>query len=144
MYNMKDLFITTMIKASVKDWDTIYVAIDWHDTITESTYNNSTALKFTPNAIEALQLLTSIPEFKLILFTSSYMEKCEELINVLATHDIKIDWVNENPEVENTKFGDFNDKFYYNILLDDKAGFDPEDDWGDIVEFAVEHKENGS
>lgn len=139
MMNMRDLFYTTMVRAKAKEWDTLYVAIDWHDTITESTYDASTALKFYPEAIKALQLLSFIPEFKLILFTSSFDQKTNELIKVLKSHNIKIDYVNANPEVENTKFGDFRQKFYYNLLLDDKAGFQPEMDWGYIIEFALEH-----
>lgn len=136
---MYELFSNTIDIGEEKGWDTIYIAIDWHDTITESTYDNTTALKFTTNALKALQLLSFIPKFKLILFTSSYMPKCMELIDVLATHNITIDWVNENPEVENTDFGDFSSKFYYNILLDDKAGFKPDDDWGDVIEFVVNY-----
>lgn len=40
--------------------------------------------------------------------------------------------VNSNPDEKDTKTGDFSKKFYFNILLDDRAGFQPETDWLEI------------
>ena len=43
---------------------------------------------------------------------------------------IEFSYINENPEVAGkTEWGDFDTKMYANVLLDDKAGFDPEEDW---------------
>jgi hypothetical protein len=42
---------------------------------------------------------------------------------------INIDYINSNPDVVNTEYGDFSRKPYFNIIIDDKAGFEPETDW---------------
>ena len=87
------------------------------------------------NAKEALQLLTKRKEVKLILFTSSYPPAILPVVEMMEDNEIFFDYLNENPEVENTATGYFNDKFYYNIFLDDKAGFDPYEDWQAILDF---------
>ena len=50
-------------------------------------------------------------------------------------HDIYSWEFNFNPTIENTQTGCFDDKFYFSILLDDKAGFDPDTDWKLIYEY---------
>ena len=40
----------------------------------------------------------------------------------------------ENPEIESNRYANFTKKFYYDILLDDKAGFEP-NDWFEIYNF---------
>jgi hypothetical protein len=47
----------------------------------------------------------------------------------LLQHGIVIDYVNENPECVDTKLATFTDKFYFNVILDDKAGFEGDTDW---------------
>ena len=47
-------------------------------------------------------------------------------------NEIKIDFINENPLCPNTELCDFSGKFYMDILLEDKAGFVGETDWGTI------------
>jgi len=42
---------------------------------------------------------------------------------------IFFDYVNENPEYENLSFACFDTKFYYDIGIDDKFGFDANIDW---------------
>ena len=43
------------------------------------------------------------------------------------------DYFNENPEVKNTATGDFSMKIYFNVMIDDKAGFE-KSDWENVVE----------
>ena len=50
----------------------------------------------------------------------------------LKDNGIVFDYLTENPEVPNTENGNFTDKFYYNFLLDDKAGFYPTEDWDKV------------
>ena len=63
------------------------------------------------------------------------MKLKQRAIKNLSEYNIKIDFFNNNPEAKNTEYGDFTVKPYYNILLDDKAGFDPEEDWRIIYNF---------
>ena len=37
--------------------------------------------------------------------------------------------------IKDTDFQDFSEKPYFNILLEDKAGFDPNKDWELILEY---------
>ena len=57
----------------------------------------------------------------------------------LDENDIHFDYVNENPEIHalssDPKSSDFSDKFYFNVGIDDKFGFDPENDWVDLYDF---------
>ena len=48
------------------------------------------------------------------------------------------DLINNNPEFKKTDICDFTEKFYFDILLDDKAGFEGEKDWKDIYNFLIE------
>ena len=114
-----------------KNWDTIYWAIDLHDTIIESDYKdwNVNEVKFYPYALSFLEMISNRPENKLILFTSCSWETGNRIMSDLRKKNVKFHYFNENPEVKNTVTGYFNDKFYYNIVLDDKAGFDPNEDW---------------
>ena len=50
-------------------------------------------------------------------------------------HDIYSWEFNFNPAIENTKTSCFDDKFYFSVLLDDKAGFDPDTDWKLIYDY---------
>jgi hypothetical protein len=116
-------------KALNRKWNKIYWAIDIHDTILKSTYSNELLSEnlFYPGAKEFLKFLSSRPDSILILYSSLINEK--EYLDFFESHDIYFSYVNKNPEVQNTEYANFNDKFYFNILLDDKAGFDGEKDW---------------
>lgn len=67
----------------------------------------------------------------LILYASSHPNEIEKYISDLKAHNIIFNYVNENPEIDNTKgsFGHYDKKPYFNVLFDDKAGFDPINDW---------------
>ena len=41
---------------------------------------------------------------------------------------------NENPEVGNTSFQNFEVKPYFNVGIDDKFGYEPETDWVKVIE----------
>jgi hypothetical protein len=68
----------------------------------------------------------------LILFTSSHDEYVKEYLDIFKQLGVYFKYHNENPECPSTDIGDFSRKFYFNVLLDDKAGFDPLNDWGKI------------
>lgn len=109
-----------------RKWDTIYLAVDLHDTIFESNYEGLSDV-YMPNAKDALQTISTYQEIKIILWSSTYDSDISHYLEILKSDGIRVDYFNENPEAENTKGGDFARKFYFNILLDDKAGFEPSD-----------------
>jgi hypothetical protein len=53
---------------------------------------------------------------------------------VVQRFDLNFNGINCNPECPSTDLCDFQDKFYFNFLLDDKAGFDGTKDWREIYE----------
>lgn len=125
--------INTFSKKAEKNWDTLYWAIDIHDTCIAANYKaNDIPTEFYPKAKEVLQRLTSRKDCCLILFTCSHPHEIEKYIELFKTHGIEFKFVNENPDAKNTAYGYFEKKFYFNFMLDDKAGFDPNTDWAVI------------
>lgn len=118
-----------------RGWDQLYFAVDLHDTITQSTYKRNESKKkvFYSWALETLKFFSSCKLLSLILYTSSYQDYLEEYYRLFKKNKIFFKYLNENPDCPSTKTGDFSKKFYYNVLLDDKAGFNPWKDWKTIL-----------
>lgn len=83
------------------------------------------------HAVEVMQILSKRDDISLILFTCSHPSEIEKYIEYFNSYNIKFDYINENPEVKTDTqgYGNYDKKFYMNILFDDKAGFDPHTDW---------------
>ena len=115
-----------------KGWEKTYWAIDLHNTIIPSSYNkDKNDYKMYPFAAEALRELTKRNDVCIILFSSSFESELEKTRNFFVDYEIFIDFTNENPECPNTEYADFSKKFYFDVLIDDKAGFDTKW-WEDI------------
>lgn len=117
---------------SERNWDTVYWAVDLHGTVLESNYETGGYQWINPNIPVYLRALNRLPETKIILWSSVHEADKEGVVAFFTEHGIKVDWFNENPEVTNTTTGNFDQKFYFSILVDDKAGFDPSD-WPEAV-----------
>lgn len=112
-----------------RGWDTIYLAVDFHDCLFAGKYGSDQDFVFSPGAERVMRWASLRPDIKLIAFTCSYAHDFERVNKWLATHGIKFDYLNCNPECGDTQLASFSKKFYFNILLDDKAGFEAEKDW---------------
>lgn len=113
-----------------RGWKKLYWAIDLHDTIIPGTYSKfNEGRELYPHALEVLRLLTGREDMCLILYTSSHHESVQDIMKWLNAQNIWFDYVNENPECPSTDLCDFDAKLYFNILLDDKAGFYGPTDW---------------
>jgi hypothetical protein len=123
-------------KLHERDWDKIYVVIDLHETMIKPTYQSDDVFDFYEGVLETLKIMSNCEKISLILFTSSHSGYRFEFMKYMCFNEhIYFDHHNDNPEVANTTYGCFNDgKFYYDVLIDDKAGFDPEEDWVKIQE----------
>lgn len=121
-----------------KEWYETYWAIDLHGTIIKPNYKDVTyPAEYYPYAKKALQMLSKRPDIKLILFTSSFPREIEEYLKKFETDEIHFDAVNENPGIssQNGNFGYYEKKFYFNVMIEDKAGFDPETEWMQIYNY---------
>jgi len=116
-----------------RKWDTLYVLLDVHGVIIPGSLHGDNELKFISDAcIEVLRWFSSRKDIRIILWTSSYTKEITKIIEWLDKYNIEIDYVNFNPECINTAYADFRDKPYFNILIDDKSGFEPDKDWGEL------------
>lgn len=111
----------------------IYWAVDLHGVVFNSNYAKGGYQFTNPSAVEALRLISRVADYRLILWSSCHPDEYQSIIDFLASHNIAVDYFNENPEIGNTASGNFEKKFYFSILLDDKAGFDPVTDWDAIL-----------
>ena len=120
--------------AKERKWKKMYWAIDIHGTILEPNYKyGNLPKKFFEGAKETLQELTNRPEICLILYTCSHPSEIVGYLQFFAGHNIYFEYVNQNPEVTTASYGYYVDKLYFNVLLEDKAGFNPATDW-DIIQ----------
>lgn len=139
IFNIKRAF--RMMKE--RGWDRIYWLIDLHDTVFEGDYRvGSVGGEFYPRAKEVLQRLSQREDVVLIIWSCSYGEIIQDTIEWFREHGIQIDYGNENPECPDTPRASFDKKFYFNIILDDKAGFVGETDWH-LVEQELNDIEEG-
>lgn len=115
-----------------RDWNKTYWFVDVHGTILKPNYQyGNTPSDFYPLAKETLQLISKLPDICMILYTCSHPHEINEYLELFEENDIHFQYVNENPEVPTDKngYGNYDKKPYMNVLLEDKAGFDPDNDW---------------
>ena len=117
-----------------KGWEKIYVVVDIHDTILRACYENEEVYDYMPYAREALQLLSCRDDICLILWSGCYPDRLVAYRERFARDGIHFDYINENPEVGNTPFQNFDRKLYFNVGIDDRFGFEPETDWIRVME----------
>ena len=113
----------------------IYIMVDVHNTILKPTFDKKETFEYFTYAKETLQLLSENENIKLIMWTSSYDEKIKIYLKHFEENGIIFNFVNENKEYGNVSFACFDTKFYYDIGIDDKFGFDAEHDWKEIYTF---------
>lgn len=143
MSNIIKSFEDAFGRSKAKGWDRVYVMVDLHGTIFKPCYHSEEKFEYYPWAKETLQLMTKFRmglfDIKLILWTSSTDESLKPYIRKFQNDLIWFSYINENPEViaqpTDPKSSNFTDKYYFNVGLDDKFGFDPEHDWSEIYKF---------
>lgn len=118
-----------------KGWEYLYFMIDIHNTVIKPSYDKSTDFEFFPYAKETMQLICKQKDIKTIMWTSTYPETIELYQDEFWKYGIVFDFVNENPDFEDDYIRCFIDKFYYDIGIDDKFGFDAETDWKEIYDY---------
>ena len=118
-----------------RKWDKMYWAFDVHGTIIKPNWEQGNIpTEFYPFAKEAMQLISSKKEIVTMLYTCSLPEEIPLYKELFTNASIRIDYVNENPEVKSQGYGYYETKPYFNVLFEDKAGFKPERDWEKVIE----------
>lgn len=121
-----------------ESWNYVYYAFDLHGTVIVPNYKTGEIPKeFYPHAKETLQMLSKREDIVMYIYTCSHPHEQEQYVEYFKSLGINFRWVNENPEVEtqNNGYGYYEDKPYFNVLFEDKAGFDPNKDWEDVLDY---------
>lgn len=129
-----------------KEWYETYWVIDIHKTVIQATYDiKDDSVKYYPYAKEVLQILTQRKDINLIMWTSSFSNVIDEYIKKFAIDNILFNSINENVDIssKNGNFGFYEQKFYFNVLFDDKAAFLPNRDWKPIYDLLIEYEKVG-
>jgi len=112
-----------------RGWTELYYFIDIHNTVLYPDYTNNQPLVFYKHAKEVLQYLSTRNDIVLCLYTCSHQHEIVKYLQYFRDHNIDFKYVNRNPDAKNTTYGNYEDKPYFNVLFEDKAGFDAETDW---------------
>jgi hypothetical protein len=124
-----------------KDWPVIFFAFDIHGTMIKPNYQvGNIPTEFYPMAKEVLQLISRRKDIVMILYTCSHPHEIEEYLTMFRENDIYFKFVNENLDVPTNinGYGNYDKKPYFNVLFEDKAGFDAETDWFEVAEFLLD------
>ena len=121
-----------------RNWDTVYWAVDLHGTVLKANYENGGYEFINSAAARALKYISTRPESKIILWSSLHDEEWDKVVAFLKEAGVVVHYCNENPEVPNTDTGNFSSKFYFSILVDDKAGFSP-NEWDEVAKAVENH-----
>jgi hypothetical protein len=112
-----------------RGWEKLYWCIDVHDVILEGVYKkNNDGARYLPNALKVLRYLSKRSDTVLILWTSSHGEPTRTVLENLRKEEVYFKFVNENLDCPSNELCNFDRKFYFNILLDDKSCFE-KNDW---------------
>lgn len=113
-------------------YDKCYIMVDLHNTVFVPTFDNPENFNYFKLAKQCLQILSKFPWVKLIMWTSCYPDKIQMYLKHFWENNINFDYVNENPECKNSSYACFDNKFYFDIGIDDRFGFDAKNDWADL------------
>lgn len=118
-----------------KGWDKIYVAVDIHETMMKPTWSSQKSTEYYDYCQIVLHHLSNREDVCLIQWSSSSPVNNLDYQKEFRSRGINFNYINSNPEVQSTDYADFDSKFYANVIIDDKAGFDPEKEWLNLLIF---------
>jgi hypothetical protein len=125
-------------KQKERKYQYLYWCIDIHGVILTPTYElNNIGATYYPYCLKTLKILSDSPDQKIILWSSSHSNQLESVRRNLEDKGVDIDFINSNPDYTISEICDFSQKFYFDILLDDKAGFEAESDWEEIYNYLL-------
>ncbi len=127
-------------RKKARNWDKTYWGFDIHETMIISNWSvEELPLEFYPEVKEVMQMISKQEDIVCIIFTCSHPEQIVVYQEYFKKNDIHFDYINENPDVLNRAYGNYDKKPYFNVLFEDKAGFDPEEDWAKVKQVFLEY-----
>ena len=121
-------------KSKERKWNKTFWAVDIHDTILKGNYDeNNLPTEWFPLAKEACKMMSDRSDIELILYTCSWPEEIKKYLVFFEESGIHFKFANSNGDVPNSGLGHYNNKPYFNVLFEDKAGFHP-DDWEIVID----------
>ncbi|MEG0870023.1 MAG: hypothetical protein RSD49_01610 [Hafnia sp.] len=118
--------------AQERNYNIVYWALDLHGTCIHSNYQQNTYNWINEDCLPALRSIAAHEETRIILWSSLHPDEIPNVVKFFEENGIKVFAVNENHSEGNTTTGNFDKKFYMSVIVDDKAGFDPED-WQSVA-----------
>lgn len=130
--------------AARRKWERTYWAFDIHGTMVEPNYKkDDIPTKFYPGAMEVLQMISKRSDIGTILYTCSHPHEVVNYMKFFKENDINFDFIHDNTEVvTDGSYGYYDKKPYFNVLFEDKAGFDPMNDWIYVKEMLEKYPES--
>lgn len=123
-----------------RNWDTVYWAVDLHGVCLKSNYKTDSYEWINEASLRALKVIASLPESRIILWSSVHPEEMSNIIEFFREQGIVVHDFNKNIREKSNDVSCFDKKFYFSVLLDDKAGFDPDTDW-DAIAYYLQTKQ---
>jgi hypothetical protein len=117
-----------------RGYNRVYWAIDLHGVCLHSNYETGGYAWINEDAPRVLKLISDRPESVIILWSSVHDREKSDIMQFFGKHGIAVHGINANP-YEGNDVVCVEEKFYFSILLDDKAGFDPKTDWKSIEDY---------
>ena len=129
--NMSKYIHSMFLKSFRKEWYDTYFLIDLHGTIIKPDYKLEKIIEYYSYAKEAMQLISKRKDIVKIMWTCSNLDEINFYNEQFKKDNILFDKINENDNISsrNGNFGHYDRKMYANIIIDDKAAFDPEVEW---------------
>jgi hypothetical protein len=125
----------------LRNWDKTYWFFDIHGTILKPNYEyGKIPTEFYPHALETLQFVSGLSDIVMCLYTCSHPHEIEEYLKLFKENNINFKYINENPEVKTQMdgYGCYDKKPYMNVLFEDKASFNPEVEWKEVLNYMKE------
>lgn len=136
--NIIKAFSEAFSRAKFKGWDYIVVLVDIHGTIIKPCWDEEETFDYYQGAKDTLRVMSKREDIKMVLWSSCYPEKLKMYNDKFESDGIHFDYINEFTDAENSSTGCFNQKMFFNVGLDNAFGFEPERDWGIVLNYLKE------
>lgn len=139
--NINKAITSAFNRAREKNWEYVVFLVDIHDTIFKASFGGPENYEYLGKAKEALQLMTSRKDVRMILWSSTYIDKLADYMYKMSDDYIYFDAVNKNIEgIENTDIAYFDEKPFFSVGIDNAFGFEAETDWEEVIKSLNQNK----